>query len=60
MTHKKYISPYLWKTCRYHPSCSEYAVQALEKHGALRGSILAVMRILRCNQYFRGGFDPVR
>jgi putative membrane protein insertion efficiency factor len=47
-------------TCKYHPSCSEYAVQALRRHGLVRGSILAGWRLLRCNPWSRGGFDPVR
>lgn len=45
--------------CRYAPSCSEYAIQALEKHGALKGSLLALWRLLRCNPFSRGGYDPV-
>ena len=47
-------------TCKYHPSCSEYAVQSLRCHGLLRGSLLAGWRLLRCNPWSRGGFDPVR
>ena len=47
-------------TCKYHPSCSEYAVQALRKHGLVRGSLLAGWRLLRCNPWSHGGFDPVR
>jgi putative membrane protein insertion efficiency factor len=47
-------------TCKYHPSCSEYAVQALRRHGLVRGSLLAGWRLLRCNPWSRGGFDPVR
>jgi hypothetical protein len=47
-------------TCKYHPSCSEYAVQALHRHGLVRGSLLAGWRLLRCNPWSRGGFDPVR
>lgn len=46
-------------TCKYIPTCSEYAVQALEKHGALKGSMMAVWRILRCNPFSEGGLDPV-
>ena len=46
-------------TCIYTPTCSEYAVEALEKHGALKGSLLAVFRILRCNPVAKGGYDPV-
>ena len=45
--------------CIYTPTCSEYAVEALEKHGALKGSLLAVFRILRCNPFAKGGYDPV-
>ncbi|MGD0712706.1 MAG: membrane protein insertion efficiency factor YidD [Gaiellaceae bacterium] len=47
-------------SCKYHPSCSEYAVQALHAHGLVRGSALAGWRLLRCNPWSRGGFDPVR
>lgn len=46
-------------TCIYTPTCSEYAIEALEKHGALKGSLLAVFRILRCNPFAKGGYDPV-
>jgi uncharacterized protein len=47
-------------TCKYHPSCSEYAMQAVRRHGLVRGSGLAGWRLLRCNPWSRGGFDPVR
>jgi putative membrane protein insertion efficiency factor len=47
-------------TCKYHPSCSEYAVQALKTHGLVRGSFMAGWRLLRCNPWSRGGYDPVR
>jgi putative membrane protein insertion efficiency factor len=53
------ISPLLPASCRYYPSCSAYAVEALEKHGALRGSVLAAKRIGRCHPFRPGGFDPV-
>ena len=46
-------------TCRYIPTCSEYALQALEKYGAVKGTYLAVRRILRCNPLHKGGYDPV-
>ena len=45
--------------CRFHPTCSAYAVQALERHGVVRGSVLAARRIVRCHPLNEGGFDPV-
>ncbi|MCH5290473.1 MAG: membrane protein insertion efficiency factor YidD [Treponema sp.] len=53
------ISPLLPACCRYTPSCSQYALEALQKHGPLKGLYLAVKRILRCNPFHEGGFDPV-
>ena len=53
------LSPLLPAACRYHPTCSQYAIEALEKHGALRGGWLAVKRIARCHPFRPGGFDPV-
>lgn len=53
------ISPYLRPSCRFMPSCSHYAVEAIEKHGAFKGLGLAIWRILRCNPFSRGGYDPV-
>jgi putative membrane protein insertion efficiency factor len=54
-----FISPLLGSNCRFSPTCSTYAMQALEKHGALRGSWLALKRILRCHPWHPGGADPV-
>ncbi len=57
--YKKYISPLLPPSCRFTPTCSEYAMEALQKHGAWKGSLLAIWRILRCNPFGKGGYDPV-
>jgi putative membrane protein insertion efficiency factor len=53
------ISPALGQRCKYYPSCSEYAAQAISRFGILRGLVLAVWRLLRCNPLSNGGFDPV-
>jgi putative membrane protein insertion efficiency factor len=57
--YQKAISPYLRPRCRYYPCCSAYAYEAVQKHGAFKGSFFAVKRILRCHPFHRGGFDPV-
>jgi len=53
------ISPMLGPHCRFHPTCSQYAIQALEQHGTLKGSWLALRRITRCHPFHPGGHDPV-
>jgi len=57
--YQRLLSPLLGPRCRFHPTCSAYAVQALERHGAVRGSWLAARRIARCHPLNDGGFDPV-
>ena len=58
--YQKYLSPLKGhSTCIYFPTCSQYAVEAIEKYGALQGGLLAVWRILRCNPFSKGGYDPV-
>jgi uncharacterized protein len=59
MLYKRLISPLLPASCRYVPTCSEYAAEAVARHGAVHGTALAVWRILRCNPLARGGYDPV-
>lgn len=54
------LSKYKPRTCRYEPTCSEYAAQAILKHGPIKGIGLAAWRLLRCNPWSPGGFDPVR
>jgi putative membrane protein insertion efficiency factor len=59
VAYRRLVSPLLPRRCRFAPTCSEYAIAAIIKHGILRGSWLAVRRILKCHPLHRGGYDPV-
>jgi len=57
--YQRLISPALPRRCKYHPTCSAYASQAIREYGILRGSVLGAWRLMRCNPWSHGGFDPV-
>ncbi len=58
--YQRYISPLKWRThCIYTPTCSGYAIEAINKHGVLKGGLLSLWRIIRCNPFSKGGYDPV-
>ena len=57
--YRRAISPFRPPCCRYTPTCAQYALEAIEKYGALKGGWLAFRRILRCNPFHKGGYDPV-
>jgi hypothetical protein len=57
--YQKYISPGLPPRCRFYPTCSSYSIEAFEKYGFAKGMYLSLKRILKCNPFFKGGYDPV-
>lgn len=57
--YRKGVSPFRPACCRFYPTCSQYALEAIEKYGAWKGGYLALRRILRCNPFHKGGYDPV-
>ena len=57
--YQRFLSPLLPRACRFYPTCSEYMMQAIEAHGALRGTWLGIRRLARCQPFARGGYDPV-
>jgi len=58
--YKAWVSPYIGNNCRYSPTCSQYMMDAVEKHGIFKGLFEGFKRVLRCNQLFKGGYDPVK
>ena len=59
--YQKFISPLKGKsTCKFYPTCSQYSIEAIEKYGALKGGLMSVWRILRCNPFSKGVYDPVK
>jgi uncharacterized protein len=59
-SYRRFVSPMLPPSCRFTPSCSLYTLQAVEKHGLLRGSFMGARRVLRCHPFSEGGIDPVK
>ena len=59
-SYKRWISPLLPVACRFQPTCSEYMCEAIERHCAIRGARLGLLRLLKCHPFHSGGFDPVR
>lgn len=57
--YQRFLSPWLGQNCRFHPTCSQYAVEAIAKYGAVVGAYYALRRILRCHPFCAGGYDPV-
>ncbi|NFV14251.1 membrane protein insertion efficiency factor YidD [Clostridium sporogenes] len=58
--YKKYISPLKRPSCRFYPTCSQYAIEAIERYGALKGTLISIKRILRCHPFNKGGYDPLK
>ncbi len=59
-TYQLLISPVFPNSCRFSPTCSEYSIQAIDKYGVLKGGLMSIKRVLRCNPFNPGGYDPVR
>lgn len=57
--YRKYISPRTAPKCKYYPTCSQYGLEAIERFGAFKGGLMTIWRILRCNPFSKGGYDPV-
>jgi hypothetical protein len=59
-TYQKLLAPLMLPCCRFYPSCSNYAIQSLEKYGVIKGSLLAAIRLFKCNPFHPGGLDPLK
>ena len=57
--YQRTLSPYLGKNCRYSPSCSQYTIEAIVEYGAIKGGLMGIKRIIRCNPFSKGGYDPM-
>ena len=57
--YKSFLSPYLGGNCKYEPSCSNYSHDAISKHGAIKGVMLTILRLVKCNPFSNGGYDPI-
>lgn len=57
--YRKFVSPIKAPSCRFYPTCSQYAINAIEKYGAVKGTFMAIKRILKCHPFHPGGYDPV-
>ncbi|RII28620.1 MAG: membrane protein insertion efficiency factor YidD [Geobacter sp.] len=58
--YQRFVSPLLGSTCRFYPSCSHYSIQALERYGVVKGLLLTLIRLLKCQPFHPGGYDPVK
>ncbi|MGF1471683.1 MAG: membrane protein insertion efficiency factor YidD [Rubrobacteraceae bacterium] len=58
--YKRFVSPLLPPSCKFSPTCSQYTIEAIDRYGVLKGGLLGAWRLLRCNPFSRGGFDPVK
>ncbi|EPY2278731.1 membrane protein insertion efficiency factor YidD [Clostridium sporogenes] len=58
--YSKYISPLKRPSCRFYPTCSQYSMEAIEKYGALKGTLISIKRIIRCHPFNKGGYDPLK
>lgn len=58
--YQRFISPLLGNNCRFRPTCSDYSIQAIQKYGVIKGTFLAIIRILKCNPFHPGGYDPLK